>query len=423
MRVWLCSLLLLAAPAARAQEERIGALVERLSSEDFDVRADAFRRLLLMGEGIIPKLERFRVNDVEGARLLKELIRRGAALRLYVTGPSGVQRIGAPVLLDVRLVNQTDETYIIPVVESVRRIRIGGLRRVVNRSIGASAFAIHVVGAKQRRLRPQQVKLLHPKGQALILQPDGQLQVQLTFAGADSPFRRPGKYILSIVYHATGASKAMLGAKNRVTQLERIPSLRLASPRIEVEAAGRTADQLDADLKSGDGRRVAAAVRELKMRDDDDVLDVLRKHINHPMLRVRAIERIGQQARKKDLDFLRALAASDRYGKQAQLAAIAALGHYTGHRKARLRLASLAQDPTLRDAAVKALTHHKAAATIDLFVRLLQRNFRNGTWSQTARGAILEWTGIHVENRKGEIDAFEKWWRANRRRWISANRK
>ena len=121
------------------------------------------------------------------------------------------------------------------------------------------------------------------------------------------------------------------------------------------------------------------------------------------------------------MELLRAVAGSALEKTEVRIAAIQGLGNYK-HRKARTRLVLLALTARLRNAAVKALTKYKHEATIDCFLRLLQRRYHEGKWTKDALAAILKWTNRHVDNRRGEIDAFERWWRENRREWIKANR-
>lgn len=418
MRVF--GLLLVLAAATAAGKNDVERWVRLLGHEDATVRTFALRKLAEQGEGVLAELAKRKGLDPEVARGIRRLTKRYATLRLLLTGPSGPQRIGSPLVLDVRLVNETDETFMLPVFAHVplRGARAGGQRG----QDATSAFLLRVGKDKPRWLRGHHVRLVpraaRAGGWGLALEPGGQLRVQLRLKDV---MRRPGELTLSVLFNGHGVTKALLGSGNRVTILDRMDNLLLESRRIKVKAVGTTIAQLDADLSSGNRATVVAAIRELELRDDDAVLDLLRKHIRHPDLRVRAVERIGQKARDEDLNFLRRVAADENERRDVRHAAIEGLGRYKGSRRARSRLFSLAQDPRVRDAAVKALANHKGAATIDLFVRLLQRNFREGDWSQHARGALLEWTGIHVENRRSEIAAFERWWRANRARWISEN--
>ena len=70
--------------------------------------------------------------------------------------------------------------------------------------------------------------------------------------------------------------------------------------------------------------------------------------------------------------------------------------------------------------AARALTKHKSARTIDNYV-IVMRSYGEGPWVPVIQKAIREWTGITVPNRPSQIAAFERWWGANRKRWIEEN--
>jgi len=403
---------MLLTPSLWAQSDlknRLGTLVPLLGSDSPRVRDAAARAIVLLGEESAPLLENIRTEDPEIARALRALIRRTKKLKLQIVAPSGVQRIGSPLKLEVHLLNNTDEALLVGLTTNSRRGH--GTK---------SGFMIKVKGKLAVRLRPDQVELIAPQNKHLIIEPEDVLRVGITLAGQDSPLRRPGDIELSIVFNGF-LGPATVGRGNRLMALRAIGGPALATPRVTIRARGRKPAELDAALRSRDRKTFESVLAELLLREDEKVLVTLRRHMNNPFLRIRAIERIGAAAKEEDLELLRALAGSPEEQIEVRLVAIAGLGNYT-HRKARSRLVSLTQNARLRNAAVRELTKYKSASTIDCFLRLLQRNYHEGRWSRDARAMFLHWTGKHVENRKSEIDAFERWWREHRSAWIKANR-
>jgi HEAT repeat protein len=398
------------APLAAAQDtgKEVARWAGLLGDEDAAVRREARRRLTALGERIVPLLEGRSSSDTDVRRSLRSLLRRYQSLRLEVAGPTGTGRVGAQVVLRVSLVNNTEETYVIPLVQ-------GAPTR--------SSFVIDREGGKQMRLSPDQVELLSPQGRMLILPPDQALRVKITLDGHTSPLRAPGRQSFRVVYRGNGVSKALLTGRKTITELSAIEGeVTVESRSVTIEVVGRTPGQLSMDLQSRDKRRISSALRELRLRTDAAVLDVIKRNLSHPRLREHGVRRLAAAARKQDFELLRAIASRESEDRNVRLVAIEGLGRYS-NRRARSRLISLAQDERFVLAAVKALRKHKSAPTIDCYLRLMQRNYRAGGWFPFVRETLLEWTGVLVENRKSEIRAFERYWRRERAAWITRNRR
>ena len=71
--------------------------------------------------------------------------------------------------------------------------------------------------------------------------------------------------------------------------------------------------------------------------------------------------------------------------------------------------------------AIRALRGHKHVATVECYVKLLRSGRLSSASVQSIRLALLEWTGLAVDQRKSEIDAFAGWWEANRKGWAEEN--
>ncbi|MHC4957628.1 MAG: hypothetical protein ACYTGN_04575 [Planctomycetota bacterium] len=379
-----------------------------LGDDDAVVRREARRRLSALGKRVVPMLEARRSTDPEVSRSLRGLLRRYQSLRLLADAPSGAGRVGGQIVLRVSLVNNTEDTYVIPVVQQGTPTR--------------SAFVIDRAGNKPLLLSPDQVELLTPQGRMIILPPDESLNVKITLDGRTSPLRAPGRQSFRVVYRARGVAKALVTGRKKVTVEGVVEGeTTVESATLTIEVVGRTPGQLSGDLQSRDKRRVAAALRELRLRTDAAVLDILKRNVAHPRLKHDAVRRLAGAARKQDFELLRAIASREGEEQAVRLLAIEGLGRYK-NRRARARLVSLAQDERFVLGAVKALRNHRSAPTIDCYLRLMQRNYRAGGWFPFVRETLLEWTGVLVENRKTEIRAFERWWRRNRAGWITRNK-
>ena len=272
--------LLPVAVAGPDYEAELRKLLPMLASNDPGVRALAARRVIALGEGSIPALQNMASDDPEVRRALRALSRRNKTITLVVNAPSGVLRIGMPVQLEAELINNTDESYLINMVGAARR------------GFGTqSAFQIQVGDGKPQRLKPDEVEVISPQERILLLEPDTSLRVRINFEGSRSPLRRPGVVKARLVYDSTIAS-VIPGAKNSVTLLHQ-SNVTITSASFTLDARGRKPAELDAALRSTDRKVVQSALAEVLLREDGDILALLRKHIGNPLLRARAIARIG----------------------------------------------------------------------------------------------------------------------------------
>ena len=148
-----------------------------LGHDEPAVRREARRRLAALGEGVVEVLAAHRSGDPDVRRSIRSLLRRYRSLRLEIEKQSGPGRVGAQVVLRVSLVNNTEETYVIPLVH-------GAPTR--------SLFVIEHEGAGPTSLSPDQVELLSEQARMLILPPDRALKVKITLDGRTSPLRGVG---------------------------------------------------------------------------------------------------------------------------------------------------------------------------------------------------------------------------------------
>lgn len=389
-------LLLLALPAAAADREEVEALVRQLGAPTFRERSDASLRLARMGDGILPLLAEIPADDPEVRRRLHGFLRKTQQLRLRVVAAPESHAIGGPLVLEVHLVNETEDSYSIP------------LARRPDEGAGTwSVFAVTLDG-RERPLSPDQVEILSEVDRWNILEPGGRLRVALRLEGEETGLRRPGETEIAVAL-VTDNLVRRYGHSVRPEEIhQETLSRRIPADPCRVVAVGRTPAALEAALAGGDPKERASALAEAALRDDPLILPLLRRQAGDPDLRLAAIRRLGAAALEEDLGLLVRAATGDPQ-RDVRLAAVEALGGFR-QAQARSRLILLAHDEELRVAAVRALRRHRHPATVRCFIDLLRNNYRDASWVKEVQDALWEWTEKRVSNDPGEIEAFERWW-------------
>jgi hypothetical protein len=346
-----------------------------------------------MGDSILPLLAEIGTEDPEVKRYLRAYLRKTLQLRLRVVSPPARHAIGGPLVLEVHVVNETEDSYSVPLAQAVEN---GATR---------SVFEV-VMGGRPRRLFPDQVEVLSEVDRWHILEPGQCMRVALTLDGELTGIRRPGDTEIAVFLATDGLVKRHQSLRPEETHQETL-SVRLVAEPFIVTAEGRTVAALEAALGAGDGPDRASALAEASLRDDPEILPLLRRHAADPALRLTVVRRLGDAALEEDLPLVRD-ATSDPE-RDVRLAAVQALGRFR-HWQARSRLILLAHDEELRLAAVLALREHRHPATVRCFIDLLKNNYRDASWVKQIQDALWEWTGKRVSNSPGEIEAFERWW-------------
>ena len=402
----ICAAVLILAGVLRADAESdVRSLVEELSDPAHGARRTAFNRLARYGEEIIPILKRLESTDPEVTRLLRVLTRAARKVRITADAPAGPQALGGPLVLDVRIVNDTDETYHLP------------LTRNSGRGTGTkSAIYIHLEGRSRERLLPDQVEWIASDGPAPIVPPGHVLHLRLTLTGESSPLRRPGAITVGVGYENVVQRWPGIQRRDR-SQVERFPVTFKTDPLV-ISAFGRKPAELEKALQSNDPKTRVMAVAELALREDAAVLPLLRRHAGERDLTLAAIRRLGAKAKDEDFDFI--YKATRNPDANVRVAAVRALASYP-RRKARSKLIGLAQDHELKVEAIRALRRHKHPVTIDLFIRLLRQRTSDHESIRLMCAAIHDWTDMPLQDRGSEIRRFERWWSENRARWTKKN--
>ena len=151
----LLSLAPLAAAGEKEEaEQKFRELVRQLGAPSHDERQTAFARLAAQGEKISDRLRGISADDPEARRLLRELTRAARHLRLVLGAPTQPLAIGTPLVLKLRIINDTDDTYLLPVTHTPDR------RGTV------SSFSISFVGKTRIYLKPDQVEWSTVRGAA-----------------------------------------------------------------------------------------------------------------------------------------------------------------------------------------------------------------------------------------------------------------
>ncbi len=400
------ALLLFALAAAAQQEGEIERLVAELGDGSSLRREAAHEALLRMGEEILPRLRAFESRDPEVRRRLRAILRGSQQLRLEVSLPPGPLSIGVALRLRAELRNETEESYLVPLSEMPFR--------------GAGSLSPFQVAIDERllRLTPDQVRVVSTEEPWIHLMPAATLAVEITIPAEDLPLRRPGRFRLKAAFETSKLLRRYSPDVPAEDLQQETISVRVEAAAAEGEAVGRTAAELERALAAGD----AGALAELTLREDDAVLPLLRAHLRDPRVRLPAVKRLSGAGRPEDLESI--LEATGDADLEVRIAAVLGLGGFADKR-ARRRLALIARsdDFGLIGPAVKALTRHRHAVTVQTFLDLLKHNYRDGPWLRDIHDALFEWTGRYVNTtRRSEIEAFESWWIANQERWSAEGR-
>jgi hypothetical protein len=402
-------LLLLVSLCGADEAQDVRGLVERLGASTFQERQAAYARLSAYGDRIFPLLKDVAALDPHVRRQLRALTRAARKLSLILGSTTQPLSIGSTVVLKVRLVNDTEDTYLLP---ATRGKRSGGGT--------LSSFWVLVStkdSAKERRfLSPDEVEWETAMGPAPIVRPGEVMRVIIRLAGEHTPLLRPGAVNIAAGYQK---NTALRWASSQPGEKEDADEMRVAleAPAVVVTAFGRKPAELEKALNTP--RRRASAVAELSVRVDAAVLPLLRRHAKDRDVRLAAIRRLGANADDQDFDLIYDSTKSP--DAEVRRAAVLALGSYGGQKASRRRLVALAQDHELAGPAIRALTKHKHPQTVELFIRILRKGFADPAVEKTIRDAIYDWTGVYVSHKKSEVRAFERWWSRNRERWIRDN--
>lgn len=388
------------APLDASEQAEVRRLVELLDDTLPEWRIEAQTELLRYGRRVLPMLRGMEIASAEARMRVQAILDVYAQLELTAELKTQRYALGAPVIVSLVLTNYTKETYLLPLEqgeETTFYITIGGKTRALRRE------AVDYVGPKT------------PRG-FVTLAPGETLRARGAIRPEDLPEHAAGTYRLTAMYKS-GQSLRVERAEGRedgAIQGDPVP-LTIRSNELQIDISTRTPAEIEIALQ--DATQRTRALVELQLRTDAAVLPLLRKYAGDPDLRLHAIRTLGEQGEEQDLERMRQ--ATRDPDRQVRMAATIALGNFP-QRKARWKLAELARDEELRLYAVRALTKHKCARTIDTYVSVLQSG-RDGPWIPIIQKALKEWTGITVLNNPSEIDRFEIWWRKNSARWIREN--
>jgi len=396
--------LLVAGAVAAAQDDqelarRVDELVNELGDASADVRTMAQFRLACYGEKIRPLLERVVSDDPEVRRSIRYLLRVAGQLQLdLLPVPDGPLAIGAPLVLDVRVVNNTEQTHWLLPEEARQQGQAG-------------PFRIRVGGRPPLAVGTDQVNWGDGTG---VILPGATRRFRLTLDGDMSPLRRPALYDVSVVFN--GTAKRGYGAAEE--DAEEVFPLILESAPVKIHVLGRKAGDLSRALRSESAREREAAAKELALRDDEAVIPILREHAKEGPLRLAAVRRLGALGAAEDFDLI--FKATEDQDAAVRKAAVVGLLKYTSA-KARNRLLKLASDHELQAEVVKGLRGHKHVATVECLVKLLESQQCVPEINRQIRLILLDWTGLAVDERPSEIRDFRTWWETNRARWAEEN--
>ena len=398
--------LLLLVSLCRADEAQdVRGLVERLGAPTHEERQAAYARLSVYGERIFPLLKDITASDPHIRRQLRALTRAARKLSLILGSTTQPLPIGSPVVLKVRLINDTEDTYHLPATRGSQR-GVGTL----------SSFWVIVSAQARRFLKPDEVDWETGMGRVHIVRPGEVMRVTIRLDGEHTPLLHPGAVNISAGFENKTAQR-WAGPQPRDKSAADAVRVALEASAVVVTTYGRKPAELEKALRTP--KRRASAVAELSVRDDAAVLPLLRRHAKDRDLRLAAIRRLGANADDQDFDLIHDSTKSP--DADVRRAAVLALGNYIGQKASRRRLFMLAQDHELAGPAIRALTKHKHARTIELFIRILRKGFTDRAVEKTIRDAIYDWTGVYVSGKKSEVRAFEIWWSRNRERWTRDN--
>ena len=395
--------LLLAATFAAAEDDKefarvVDGFVRDLGAPEAQVRAFARFRLAAYGDKARPLLERVESDDPEVRRSIRYLTRaKGTETLELLPRPDATLAIGAALVLDVRVINNTEQTLQL-------------LPDAARQQGEMSPFRIRFDGKTPASVRLDQVDW----GDNVVILPGTSRRFRITLPGGSSALRRPALHEVSVVFDGTVARGYGTVDPDAVDT----GPLHLESAPIQVHVLGRKIEELEKALASDNAREKEAAAKELGMRDDDAVVPILRRHARERPLRLAAIRRLGAAGAEEDFAVI--FEATVDENADVRRAAVLGLGAYPTQ-KARSRLLKLASDRELQSEAIQALRGHKNVATVDCYLSLLSSGGCSPANIRVIRTTILEWTGIAVDERPQEIKAFRGWWEANRARWGQEN--
>lgn len=395
--------ILLAAALAAAEDDadlaaNVEELVRQLGSPSTEARRLARFRLSSYGDRIRPLLERVDSPDPEVRRSIRALTRTVGKVELELLPLAGGPfPVGAPLALDVRIVNNTEQTLVL-LPDVARQGRSAPFRIRVGKTVVPIAFDEVNWGAD---------------GTTAIL-PGASRRLRLTLPRGAAALRRPALYDVSVVFDG------LVGKGHVATWEDAVETERkvLESGSVQVHVLGRKAEEIEEALRSQDARVREAAVAELSVRDDEAVLPLLRRHALERPLRLAAVSRLGALGAEQDFDLV--YEATRDESLDVRRAAVLGLGKYRVF-KARSRLIRLSADPDLQPQAIRALKGHKHHATIECYLGLLQLGKCSREDAGEIRKTIFEWTRMSVDQRPSEIAAFRGWWEANRKQWAKEN--
>jgi len=386
------------APLDASEEREVRRLVVLLDHPLLPWRVDAQRRLIAYGRRALPLLRAMEIESPEARMRVQAILALNAQLELTAELQTQRYALGAPVIVSLVLTNYTKETYLLPLGQGEE-----------------TAFSI-TIGDQTRALRSEAVAYVEPKAPRgfVTLAPGESLRARGAIRPEDLPRRAAGTYRLTVRYRSNQSLKVERaeGREDGAIQGDPVP-LAITSNELSIDISTRSPAEIDIALQ--DAQQRTRALVELQLRDDAEVLPLLRKYAGDPDLRLHAIQALGEKGDEQDLELMCA-ATGDR-DPQVRVAATLALANFPQSKAAR-KLRGLVSDRELKVHAVRSLTKHRNARTIDTYVRVLQTSRDEGPWVPVIQKALKEWTGITVLDNPSEVDRFEAWWRANRADWI-----
>ncbi len=395
--------LLVAAAVIGAEDEqelarRVEELVRELGAPTADARTMAQFQLAAYGDKVRPLLERVVSDDPEVNRSIRYLLRSAGKVQLeLLPPPDGPLAIGAPLVLEVWIINNTDQLH--------------QLLPDAGRQGATGPFRIRVGGKTPVPVGFDQVNW--GEGTCVII-PGGTRRFRLTLDGDSSPLRRPALYDVSVIFDGTVAFGYGTIEDDAV---ETFRLVRESAP-VKIHVLGRKADDLDRALRSESAREREAAAKELALRDDEAIVPILRQHAQEGPLRLAAVRRLAALGAAEDFDLI--FKATEDLDAAVRRAGVAGLAKYASA-KVRNRLLKMASDHELQAEVIQALRGHKHVATVECLVKLLASQQCVPETNRQIRLILLGWTGLAVDDRPSEIRAFRAWWEVNRARWAEEN--
>lgn len=383
------------AELARAVEE----LVEALGSTSTEARMLARQRLAAYGDRIRPLLERVDSPDPEVRRSIRMLVRTAGKIEIELLPRADeALPIGAPLVLDVRVLNNTDQTLLL-LPDVARQQPVSPFRVRIGKTLVPIGFDQVNWGTD---------------GPARIL-PGSSRRFRVTLAGGSEALRRPALYDVSVVFQGNVGKGHGLAQEDTVETEHH----RMETEIRKVHVVGRRPEELERALASDEPRQREDAIAELALRDDEAVVPILRRNAKDGALRLAAVRRLGALGAAEDFDLVYEAARTDE-SVDVRRAAALGLGNYAGF-KARSLLRAMTADDRVQSEAIRALAKHKHHATIECFMDLLRPGKCARENVILIRSTLREWTGQSVDQRPSELAAFRAWWERNRQQWAKEN--